>query len=218
VNWNKINLKNIDEELNRVECLRKSAGVEKFFSNRQKQDREWWVLGKASKILMQSGDCDCLFALAAKPPLPDFQILKDDGSLSHHIEIGESLKDGRRRNSEMKERLARPNPWGRSVHVIDDPFISFRKLISKKFCKPYGSGCWLIVYFNISGLEMPEHYSIPWSQMVFNEVNSWSNNELSPVISSCPFDRVLVLDSGGQSLVSIFPRLEVIVEEAWVNQ
>jgi hypothetical protein len=159
-----------------------------------------------------------LFALATKPPLPDFQILKEDGNLSHHVEIGESLEDGRRRNSEMKERLANPSPRGRSIHVIDDPFISFRKLVSQKFCKPYASGCWLIVFFDIMGLQMPEFYSIPWSQMVFNEVNSWSDNKFSPDISSCPFDRVLVLDSGGQSLVSIFPRLEIIVEEAWVDQ
>lgn len=210
-------MNNINDELSRVECLRKSAGAE-FFNNKNKQDREWWVLGKTYRMLMQSGDCDLLFALATKPPLPDFQILKDDGSLSHHVEIGESLEDGRRRNSEMKERLAHPNPLGRSIHVIDDPFISFRKLVSQKFCKPYASGCWLIVYFDILGIQMPEHYSIPWSQMVFNEVNSWSDNELSPDIGSCAFDRVLVLDSGGQSLVSIFPRLEIIMEEAWVNQ
>lgn len=209
-------MNNINEELSRVECLRKSAGAE-CFSNRHKQDREWWVLGKTFKLLRQSGDCDCLFALATKPPLPDFQILKADGDLSHHVEIGESLEDGRRRHSEMKERLAHPNPRGRSIHVIDDPFISFRKLVTQKFCKPYASGCWLIVFFDIMGLQMPEYYSIPWSQMVFNEVNSWSDNELSPNISSCPFDRVLVLDSGGQSLVSIFPRLEVFVEEGLVD-
>lgn len=211
-------MNNIDEELNRVECLKKSVGAEKFFSNRHKQDCEWWVLGKSSKLLRQSGYFDCLFALATKPPLPDFQILKDDGNLSYHVEIGESIEDGLHRNREMKERLAHPTPRGRSIHVIDDPFISFRKLVSKKFGKPYASGCWLIIYFNILGLQMPEFYSIPWSQMVFNEVNSWSDNKFSPDISSCPFDRVLVLDSGGQSLVSIFPRLEIIVEEAWVDQ
>ena len=163
-------MNNINEELTRVECLRKSVGAEIFFSNRHKEDCEWWVLGNASKLLRKSGDFDCLFALATKPPLPDFQILKDDGSLSHHVEIGESLEDGRRRNREMKERLAHPNPRGHSIHVIDDPFISFRRLVSQKFCKPYASGCWLLVYFNIMGLQMPEHYSIPWSEMVFKEV------------------------------------------------
>lgn len=210
-------MKHINRELMRVEGLRKSAGAD-FFGNRHKLDREWWVLGKTFKLLMESGDCDRLFALATKPPFPDFQIIENDGSLSYYVEIGESLEDGRRRHSEMKERLAHPNPRGRSIHVIDDPFISFRKVISQKFYKSYASGCWLIVFFDIMGLQMPEYYLMPWSQMVFNEVNSWSDNKLSPDISSCPFDRVLVLDSGGQSLVSIFPRLEIIVEEAWVNQ
>lgn len=210
-------MKIINEELDRVKCLKKSAGAE-FFCDMHKQDREWWVLGKAYKMLTLNGDCNCQFALAAKPPLPDFQILKYDGIMSHHVEIGESIEDGRRRNSEMKERLADPSPWGRNVHVLDDPFISFRKLVSKKFSKPYASGCWLIVYFNISGLEMPEYYSMPWSQMVFKEVSSWSENEFSPDLSSCRFDRVLVLDSGGRSLISIFPRFEVIAEEAWISR
>jgi|GEM_PF-3374976 len=207
-------MNNINEELSRVEGLIKSSGAE-FYGNRHKLDREWWVLGRTFKLLRQCGNCDCLFALATKPPLPDFQILKADGNLSHHVEIAESLEDGRHRHDEMKLRLAHPNPLGRSIHVIDDPFISLRKVVSQKFCKTYASGCWLIVFFSIGGLQMSEYYSMPWSQMVFNEVNSWSDNELSPDISACPFDRVWVLDSGGQSLVSIFPRLEVLVEEAW---
>lgn len=208
-------MNNINEELYRVECLIKSSGAE-FFGNRHKQDREWWILGRTFRLLRQSGDCDFLFALAAKPPLPDFQILKADGNLSHHVEIGESLEEGRRRHSEMKERLAHPNPRGRSIHVIEDPFITFRKVVSQKFCKPYPSGSWLVVFFSIMGLQMPEYYSKPWSQMVFDEVKQWPDNESSPNISSCPFGRVLVLDSGGQRLVSIFPRLEVIVEEGSV--
>ncbi|MFM2197637.1 MAG: hypothetical protein RLZZ505_1069 [Verrucomicrobiota bacterium] len=204
-------MKNIDKELIRVEELRKGSGAD-FFGNKHKLDREWWVLGRTFKLLMQNGDCDYFSALPATPPLPDFQIMNSDGELSKYVEIGECIEEGRRRHDEIKNRLAHPNPRGYSIHVIDDPFISFRKVVNQKFGKPYAPGSWLIILFSIMGLQMPDYYSKLWSQMIFEEVDSWSGDEGSPSMDRCPFDRVLVLDSGGKSLVSIFPRLEVIFE------
>jgi hypothetical protein len=210
-------MKNIGNQLVRVESMIKSSGIE-FFGNKHKIDREWWVLGRTFQLMKNSLYEDAFFAESNEPPSPEFSILKPDGSISYYVEIAESIEDGRRRHDEMKDRLAHPKRLGHSVHVVEDPFISLRKLVLQKIRKPYASGCTLVVYFSIMGLQMADFYSMLWSQMVFREVDSWTKNEICPKLNSCPFDRIMVLDSSGVSLVQIFPKQEVIVEKDYLGK
>ncbi len=201
-------MKEIADQLRRVENLTRTSGAE-FFGNKCKRDREWWVLGKASFLLSTREPQTPVYAEATDPPNPDFKVYSEVGEFRANIEITEVIEAGRRRHSEIKERLSDRTLNPKSLHVIDDPFISFRRVISEKSQKPYGSGCWLIIFFSIPRLQMPGHFEIPWEQLIFDEVRSWASTELTPQISSSPYERVFVLDSNGTTLVSISPDFAV---------
>lgn len=201
-------MKLILDELDRVKALANESDAE-FFGNSYKRDREWWVLGHAASILMRHFPIPPIFGEATEPPNADFKIFSANREFLANIEITEAFEDERRRHAEMKERLSSQSLKARKISVIKDPFISFRRVLSEKFEKNYGSKSWLILYFSIMRMEMPGNPDDSWEKLVFDEIHSWTDSELTPELTLSPFDQIFVLDGGGEKLVSIFPSFSV---------
>ena len=184
-----------------------------FFGNSHKRNREWWVLGRAIGILNRTAEVRLELAVATEPPDPDFRISTIEKQSSVFVEILEVIEDGRKRHQELKMRSMEVKMKLklkiRPIHVLEDPFSSFRREIKRKCGKQYPEGCWLIVFLSVPAIQMPEFYDKSWSDMVFQEVESWKDSTVVPDLGSSPFGSVFVLDAGGRFLVSIYPKLEV---------
>ena len=198
------------DQLSRVEELVHRLREEKkcalFFSDEYKRDREWWVVGRASKCLSKSGEEHSNYAQPTEPPNADFKTFVQ-GTFFKHIEIAEVLKDRRRRHQEMKEFCSgKRESMGGNFSPGKDPFQSFRSIIRQKFLKRYGPDCWLLVMLRAMIFERGPD----WIDRLKDEVDSWPRTEDSIDITTSPYERILVLGSGGTELVSIYPHWDVI--------
>jgi len=201
----------IADKFSEIEALQQKLDL-KFFENIHKRDREWWVLGKAARILSKSKHEEIKYASEYEPPLPDFQLHYNE--VSHFLEVAESPLAGRKRHEELKKRYSGELPAMWSLPTIKDPFVLFRSVIAKKLRKAliYPSDTWLLIYFSINRLQMPGNLGISWERLVFDEIESWRQRNLVSAFGSCRFRRILVLDSSGERLISIFPAFEILHE------
>jgi len=203
-------MKRIKEELNRVRNLVQSIGDEIFIrSNDFRDDREWWVLGETVGILEEKGLDYPSLAIKTKPTEPDFITFIDNHERFKPIEITEVLRPGRKRGDEYKAKISTE-----SVKPNEDPWSSFRTVLNDKFQKKYDEDCWLIVYHNVLYFKDITAYGY-WHNTILANAELWNetNNGGSCNLHQCPYEKILVLNSSANSLVSIFPELKVIQPE-----
>ena len=176
-----------------------------YQNQKYKADLEWWVLGNMTKILNNASLPYPSYAEKREPPDADFESFNQNNKLFKWIEITEVLEPDRKRSKEYKNG---------SREMSEQPNIelwqSLKQRILDKLNKDYGVDCWLLIYFDIIYGHI-SHYGT-WHSGLLNNVSSWiQSGELS--FSDCQFEQILILNSSGKALVSIYPRMKVISAE-----
>ena len=197
-------MKNILKELERVEKLIVSD-PDFHINQKYKSDMEWWVLGKAGEILSELGFEYPTYAI--KGESPDFITYNERQMEFYPIEVTEVLEPDRRRAEEYK--IGRQiTDWsktpGRLVDPLEKPWLTLEACFLKKFKKKYPPKTWLIIYFNISYSHISEYGW--WHKTLLANAKKWD-------LSGCPFWKVLLLNSSGEALVDLFPKIYVIKPE-----
>ena len=195
----------IQNELARVEDIISEIDGEIYQDQKYKVDLEWWALGNMTKILNNASLPYPSYAEKREPPDADFKACNQDKNFFKWIEITEVLEPGRKRSKEYKNG---------SREMSEQPNIelwqSLKQRIKDKLNKDYGVGCWLLIYFNIIYGHISQYGT--WHSGLLNNVNSWiQSGDLS--FSNCQFEQILILNSSGKALVSIYPKTEVISPE-----
>lgn len=204
-----MNAASIQEELVRVVNLAKSLDIS-FFDNSHKRDREWWVLGHATDLLRRAGHAYPTHAQTTIPPEPDFITYLADGRAFKRIEIAEVLRHGRKRHDEIKRAYSSDLTMPKTIHTVKDPFQSFRKVLLSKFNKRYGSGCWLVLLHSMMIFEFPEDWTRGWANLLREKTERWKREGNALALARSPYEKIFVLNSSGNELVSIYPDWLVI--------
>ena len=195
----------IQNELTRVVNNISKIDGDIYQDRKYKVDLEWWALGNMTKILNKASLPYPSYAEKREPPDADFESCNQDKKFFKWIEITEVLEPERKRSKEYKN-------GNRQMH--DQPNVelwqSLKQRIEDKLNKDYGVDCWLLIYFDIIYGHI-SHYGT-WHSGLLNNVNSWiQSGELS--FSDCQFEQILILNSSGKALVSIYPSMNVISAE-----
>lgn len=197
-------MKNIIDELERViKLIRNING--KIYNREYKDDLEWWVLGKVIKILQERAKEQPVYAKKADPPNADFITFDKQKNNFKSVEITEIMPPERKRTLEYTTENFR-NRNNPNVGL----WLQLKDRLKNKLLKDYGKGCWLFIYFNIKyGDITPYGY---WERGLKYHFDTWINaNQLS--FKNCKYEKILILDSKGEGLVSLFPFFEVIARE-----
>jgi len=204
-------MKKIKNELNRVVKIRNKIEDEFLVSRDYKNDREWWILGHTSLILKEKQFPYPIFADKTKPPEPDFITYSKSGERFKPVEIGEILRPGRRRDEYKDMKKYEPNFLDLEfVDEIKNPWSSFISLLNDKFQKRYDTDCLLVIYHNIFYSEISKLGF--WHNALLTAAKQWYDSGLFDLNKS-PYERIIVINSNAQAMISLFPELLVISPE-----
>lgn len=202
-------MKKIFGELERVELLLQTKRGEIYLDKNHKVDLEWWVLGRACRILITSELISPFFAenLSAKnQDPPDFVTFDKNEKFFRQIEITEVMPQGRRRSQEYRGGDFIRTHYD-SKEFKENPWLPLKKKLKDKLLRTNGNLTWLVVYFNILYSKISPYGT--WNNAIIANTESWLNNgEIS--FHSSHYEKILVLDSNGKAMVELSPNLSTI--------
>ena len=140
-------MKEITNELHRVCQIIENIGGNIYLDKKYKNDLEWWVLGKISKMLKKSGLSYSTYA--EKSDHPDFITFDNYKSKFKKIEITEVIHPIRKRSDEYVKNLEIIKNVSKETIDIS-LWETLKTRINDKLLKFYGSDIWLFIYFNIN--------------------------------------------------------------------
>jgi hypothetical protein len=195
----------IDSQYSEVEKARRKDGAIKFFSNKQKKNREWQVLGALQRQLLASSLDAPVFAVEQESP--DFSTYTEDKTFLSFVEVVEVIRPNYRRNHFFKERARPDAPVFFDVDPpLSDLWTPLREGISKKALKGYQRPISLAVYYDIPRSCFPD-WSKPFDEYLLDE------HKLKPFADLASFDRVFVLYCDQRGLVELHPTPTAIVRD-----
>lgn len=202
-------LRCIQQELDRVAALDSDKLVA---DSGHGDDREWWVLGRTAKCLAAAGERFPPLAQKLPPPGPDFRVWWEQSVPAFHLEVTEVLAPNRKRTKEYRQRRKSSPDAGFSV--IGEASLSqseagriVAERIGSKLAKVYPRETVLLLYHNMWRFDFTEPGQWPHDLMATARGNGPLALTLDRVKES-PIARILVLNSGGDGLMSLFPTIQ----------
>ena len=203
--------RSIQQELERVAALDSNALVA---DSDHKDDREWWVLGRAAACLSAAGETFPRLAQKLPPPGPDFKVWWERRTPAFHLEVTEALTPNRRRTEEY--RRWRANPPAAGFGVIGEASLSREEAwgvlavgIKSKLAKAYPKETVLLIYHNMWSLDFKGPWQWPEDLIAAAGESDLLAEALGQARESS-IARILVLSSGGDGLVSLFPSVQTV--------
>ena len=204
-------LRFIQHELDRVAALDSDKLVA---DSGHGDDREWWVLGRTATCLTAAGERFPPLAQKLPPPGPDFRVWWERDVPAFHLEVTEALPPNRKRTREYRQR--RKSPPNSGFSAIGEASLSqgeaghiVAERISSKLAKAYPRQTVLLLYHNMWSFDFTGPWQWPEDLMATARGNGPLALTLDRVKES-PIARILVLNSGGEGLVSIFPTPRIL--------
>jgi hypothetical protein len=202
--------KSIADEFARVERQNRGLTGSTYFSNPNKDDREWHILGAAQAV--------CARAQRSFPPFaqkrehPDFALYDDSGAFQHDLEIVTLYPPNYRVHLHHRQSEAQSNkPIYYQSPSYRDHWQWLRESINGKLNLPYIKGCALLVLFSVVLMETIEDQPEDFGLSVSNEWRRYRDGQFGiPAMRSSGVRSIFLLSADVRSLVEIYPTLEVI--------
>ena len=192
----------------------KSVGDEFVYSQKYKDDREWWILCSFIKLYKRNINNYPRYAEKRKPNDPDFLTFTDIENEFHPIEIVETITLDRKRGKEYQDHKLNKQTAIVSIEPVEQPWKSMIENIHKKYLKKYQKNCWLLVYHNMSYYEI-SHYGYWHNTILYNFQEWYASNIID--YSKCPYESIYMINSSAKALVRSYPDLKVIIPEKRSN-
>ena len=202
-------MKKIIDELKRVSLLIKKINGDIYLDRKYKDDLEWWVLGKMTELLKASNEQYPVYADKLFPPEPDFITYDVNRNKFNPIEVTEVIDPKRKRSDEYK------NSFKLDHTIVDSEtniglWNTLKQRLNNKFLHKYENDCWLLIYFDITYSKIsPYGY---WHRAIINKAKIWFESKKCNT-ANCSYEKILVINSGGGAIVSLYPQLNVISSE-----
>jgi len=190
-----------------------AAGPNVFFSRRShKEEWEWVILSYLTNILLSIGRGAPLYAEKLNQSDADFQSYLTPEKTFRKIEVTEVFRSDYRRTEHYRETakgdcnrsaiLPSPHP---------QPWLSFAHVLREKLAKSYGAGSWLLIYHNMTPPEFNGWESIPWHDLVLNELRTWTKDSPTTcdITKSC-YESIYVVDCEGKAAVRLHPHWDIV--------
>lgn len=196
-------MKNISNELNRVQKLIRDINGDIYLNQKYKEDLEWWVLGRFCKSLEKAGNKYPTYAIKRKNTNPpDFELYNINGEINNLIEVTETLIPGRRRSYEYRENFVNAEGLKADKKNLDSLLQRINDKLHSKFVNTD-----LLIHLNISIFKISNLGA--WHWIIYNSIKKWINED-NLNFDICNYNNVFILDSNGSRLFKVYPIYDLI--------